>query len=76
MGLCATMFIWRSEDNFVEFELIFYLYVGSRNWTQVARLTNHVLLPAEPSLLELALQVVVNCSVLVLGTELESYEAC
>jgi len=34
--------VWRSEDNFVESDLPFYLYVGSRDQAQL-------ILPSEPS---------------------------
>lgn len=30
--------IWRSQDNFVEWILTFYIFVGSEAWTQVVKL--------------------------------------
>lgn len=69
MSVCATVCMWRSEENFVELN-IFCLYVVFRDWIQVIiRLTKHVYLPAEPSPLELALQVLVSCSVWVLNLD-------
>lgn len=56
------------RGNFVELN-ISCLYVGFRDWIQVIRLTKHIYLPAEPSPLELALQVLVSCSVWVLNLD-------
>lgn len=31
--------MWRSQDNFVESILTFYIFVGSETWTQVVKLS-------------------------------------
>lgn len=48
-GRCVTAWVWRSEDKFVESVLFFYLYVGSRDQSQITRLMLQVPLAVEPS---------------------------
>jgi hypothetical protein len=40
----AIVHVWRSENTFVELFLSFHLYVGSRNWTQVIRISGFCLM--------------------------------
>lgn len=37
-GICATEPVWKSEDNWVELPLSLYLYVGSKDHSQVTGL--------------------------------------
>lgn len=44
MCVCMSQHMWKSEDNLVELVLSFFM------WVQVARVTQKMSLPAEPSL--------------------------
>lgn len=46
--VCVTMFVWESEDNFMELDPSFHLYIDSGNWIQVFTLVRQVSLHAEP----------------------------
>lgn len=41
--------MWRSEDNSEELDLSFYLYMGSKNQTQILRVVQQMPLPMGPA---------------------------
>lgn len=43
MGVHATAWVWRSEDNIVELVLFFDFYIDAKDWTQVSRLVQQKL---------------------------------
>lgn len=50
--VCASehvmAYVWKSEDNMVEWVLPFHLYVDLGDWTQVSSRVQQVILPAKP----------------------------